>query len=218
MKMKSNKRLNEEIETSNENFINYFAVIDATEVLQNNRSMLNFLFPDIKVNKLINWYASLAQSDIYNKKEKRTKLESINSRFYGDGTLKLLYRSLNALLNEPYTEPEKVDRDSDVKKMIKKISIYIQKKLTDDDKELISEFFSEMEIVAGKINDKIESMLLSSMKTKEEPDEEPSKETEEQPTEEEPIKKVNERIKNKLRKKIREMVRTVVINKKFKTK
>jgi hypothetical protein len=209
--MKSKKYINEEIETSNENFLNYIAVIDATEILQNNRSMINFLFPDVKINKLINWYASLAQSDVYNKKDKRSKLESINSRFYGDGTLKLLYRSLNALINEPYTEPEKVDRDSDVKKMIKKISIYIQKKLTDDDKEVIGEFFSELEKVASKINDKIESVLLSSMKSEEKPEEEPSKETEEQPEE----TKVNERLKNKIRKKIREMVRTVVINKRF---
>ena len=209
--MKYTNIISEEIQTSNENFLNYFSIIDATEILQNNRSMITFLFPDIKINKLINWYSSFAESDIYNKKDKRNKLESINSRFYGDGTLKLLYRSLNALINEPYTEPEKVDRDSDVKKLIKKISIYIQQKLTDDDKEIVSEFLPELQTVTNNINDKIESVLLSSMKSEEKPEEEPSKETEEQPEE----KKVNERVKNKLRKKIREMVRTIVINKRF---
>lgn len=219
--MKYKKSINEEIQTSNENYLNYFAVIDATEVLQNNRSMINFLFPEMKVNKLINWYSSFAQSDIYNKKEKRNKLESINSRFYGDGTLKLLYRSLNTLINEPYTEPEKIDRDSDVKKLIKKIGVYIKQKLTDDDKEVVDEFLPELQTVIDNINDKIESTLLTSMKNEKEPDEESPKETEEQPNQEEPVKteiKVNERVKNKLRKKIKEMVRTSIINKKFNKK
>lgn len=212
------KRLNEEVETSGENFINYISVIDSTEILNNNRSMLNFIFPDVKMNKLITWYDELANSEQYQKKEDRSKLEAINSRFYGDGTLKLLYRSLNALLTQPLTEPEKVDRDKDVKKLIRKIGTYIKQRLTDDDKEIVEKMFPALQSTDNIIEDKIEQVLLSSMQGKQEPEEKPSEETEEQPDGEDTAKKesrVNERVKNKLRKKIKEMVRKSLIDKKL---
>lgn len=220
------KILKEEIESSNENFLNYVAVIDSTEILQNNRSMLVYIFPDIKMNKLLSWYESFAQSEAYQKKEDRTKLESINSRFYGDGTLKILYRSLNTLINESYTEPEKASRDKDVKKLIKKIGIYIKQKLTDEDKQVIQNMMPALETTTQTISDKIESNLLSSMKSEEEPEEEPtpkeepevddSKKSSEQTSE--PVKKetvISKYHSNRLRKKIKEMVRRSLTDKKI---
>ena len=210
--------LNEEIETSGENFINYISVIDSTEILNNNRSMLNFIFPDVKINKMITWYDKFAKSEQYQNKEDRTKLEAINSRFYGDGTLKLLYRSLNALLIQPLTEPERVNRDKDVKKLIRKIGTYIKQRLTDDDKAVIQKMFPALQSTDNIIEDKIEQILLKSMQQKQEPDEEPSKETEERPDGvdiDKKGKKVNERVKNKLRKKIKEMVRTHLITARY---
>ena len=198
------KRLKEEIESSNENFLNYVAVIDSTEILQNNRSMMVYIFPDVKMNKLLNWYDGFSKSESYQKKEDRTKLESINARFYGDGTLKLLYRSLNALISEPYTESEKTSRDKDVKKLIKKIGIYIKQKLTNDDNEVIKKMFPALETTSKTIEDKIESKLLSSMKSEEEP------ETTDPEEKSEPIKKetkISKYHSNRLRKKIKEMVR-----------
>ena len=206
--------LNEEIETSGENFINYISVIDSTEILNNNRSMLNFIFPDVKINKMITWYDKFAKSEQYQNKEDRTKLEAINSRFYGDGTLKLLYRSLNALL----IQPERVNRDKDVKKLIRKIGTYIKQRLTDDDKAVIQKMFPALQSTDNIIEDKIEQILLKSMQQKQEPDEEPSKETEERPDGvdiDKKGKKVNERVKNKLRKKIKEMVRTHLITARY---
>ena len=220
------KRLKEEIESSNENFLNYVAVIDSTEILQNNRSMMVYIFPDVKMNKLLSWYESFAQSETYQKKEDRTKLESINSRFSGDGTLKLLYRSLNALISEPYMEPEKTSRDKDVKKLIKKIGIYIKQKLTDEDKAVIQNMIPALEITTQTISDKIESKLLSSMKSEEEPEEEPApkeepesedseKSSEETPK---PVKKetvISKYHSNRLRKKIKEMVRRSLTDRKI---
>lgn len=210
------KRLKEEIESSNENFLNYVAVIDSTEILQNNRSMMVYIFSDVKINKLLSWYESFAQSEAYQKKEDRTKLESINSRFSGDGTLKLLYRSLNALISEPYTEPEKTRRDKDVKKLIKKIGIYIKQKLTDEDKEVIQNMIPALEITTQTISDKIESKLLSSMKSEEEPEAEDSEKSSEESSK--PVKKetvISKYHSNRLRKKIKEMVRRSLIDRKI---
>lgn len=220
------KRLKEEIESSNENFLDYITVIDSTEILQNNRSMMVYIFPDVKMNKLLSWYDGFAQSEEYQKKEDRTKLEAINSRFHGDGTLKLLYRSLNALLSEPYTEPEKASRDKDVKKLIKKIGLYIKQKLTDEDNEVVQKMIPALESTTQSVKDKIESKLLSSMKSEEEPEEEPEKveepevkdsegESEETP---EPVKKESKVSKyhaNRLRKKIKEMVRRSLTDRKI---
>lgn len=220
------KRLKEEIESSNENFLNYFAVIDSTEILQNNRSMISYIFPEVKMNKLLGWYDTFAQSEEYQKKEDRSKLEAINSRFHGDGTLKLLYRSLNTLLSEPYTEPEKAARDKDVKKLIKKIGIYIKQKLTDEDNQTIQKMIPSLESATQSIEDKIESKLLASMKSEEEseeesvPTEEPQLKDTEKPSEEElePVKKENSISKyhsNRLRKKIKEMVRRSLTDRKL---
>ena len=220
------KVLKEEIESSNENFIDYIAVIDSTEILQNNRSMMAYIFPDVKMNKLINWYEGFSQSEQYQKKEDRTKLESISSRFNGDGTLKILYRSLNTLLSEPYTEPEKSSRDKDVKKLIRKIGIYIKQKLTDEDNQTIQKMLPALQSTSQSISDKIESKLLSSMKSEEEPEEEPKPTEEPKPedietsSEKEPesVKKegnISKYHKNRLRKKIKEMVRRSLMDKKI---
>jgi len=220
------KVLKEEIESPNENFIDYIAVIDSTEILQNNRSMMAYIFPDVKMNKLINWYEGFSQSEQYQKKEDRTKLESISSRFNGDGTLKILYRSLNTLLSEPYTEPEKSSRDKDVKKLIRKIGIYIKQKLTDEDNQTIQKMLPALQSTSQSISDKIESKLLSSMKSEEEPEEEPKPTEEPKPedietsSEKEPesVKKegnISKYHKNRLRKKIKEMVRRSLMDKKI---
>jgi hypothetical protein len=220
------KVLKEEIQSSNENFIDYIAVIDSTEILQNNRSMMTYIFPDVKMNKLINWYEGFSQSEEYQKKEDRTKLESISSRFHGDGTLKILYRSLNALLSESFTEPEKTERDKDVKKLIKKIGIYIKQKLTDEDNQIVQKMLPALESTSQSISDKIESKLLSSMKSEEEPEEEPKPTEEPKPedietsSEKEPesVKKegnISKYHKNRLRKKIKEMVRRSLMDKKI---
>jgi hypothetical protein len=178
------------------------------------------------MNKLINWYEGFSQSEQYQKKEDRTKLESISSRFNGDGTLKILYRSLNTLLSEPYTEPEKSSRDKDVKKLIRKIGIYIKQKLTDEDNQTIQKMLPALQSTSQSISDKIESKLLSSMKSEEEPEEEPKPTEEPKPedietsSEKEPesVKKegnISKYHKNRLRKKIKEMVRRSLMDKKI---
>jgi hypothetical protein len=223
--MQNSEKIQEELDDSNIKFLKYFSVIDSTEILENNRAMMSYLFPQVKMQKLLQWYSPVAESSEYQNKDIRSKLESICSRFYGDGTLKVLYRSLNQLISMTYMEPDKVSHDKDIVKLIKKISIYIQQRLTDSDKEAVEKLSSAFETVASTISDKIDSIVLNSMNNgKEEPEEKESeKETSDAPKGEEgdveePKKenKISEYYKRRLSKKIREMVRTAVIEKKIK--
>lgn len=214
--------IKEDLDESNVNFLKYIILIDSTEILQNNRGMIFHLIPNIKLQKLLQWYESFSESENYQKKDNRTKLESICSRFYEDGTLKILYKSFRQLITMPYTEPDKVSHEKDIKKLIKKISIYIQQKLTDSDKELFEEIESDLNNATENLSDKIDSIVLSSMGSteKSEPDEEDqsSEETSDSDEVEEPKKenKMSEYYKRRLSKKIREMVRSAVIEKKIK--
>jgi len=224
--MKPNNNLKEALDESNDVFLKYFVLIDSTEVLQNNRSMLYYLIPDMKIQKLVQWYETFSQSEQYSKKENRSKLESICSRFYGDGTLKILYKSLNQIIQMPYTEPDKVAHEKDIKKLIKKIALYIQQRLTDSDKEVVEEMFPALEEATTILSDKIDSDVLKSMTSaEEETEKEQEKQEEPKPEEESPEQtdgepkkenKMSEYYRRRLNKKIREMVRSAIIDKKIK--
>jgi len=215
--MKRKIILKEALDESNDKFLKYFALIDSTEVLQNNRAMLYYLLPDVKLQKLLQWYDSFSKSEEYTKKENRSKLESICSRFYGDGTLKILYKSLSQVIQMPYTEPDKVAHEKDVKKLIKKISLYIQQRLTDSDKEVIEAIFPALLEVTSKLSDKIDSIVLDKMTSPEEESEkEEEKSEDEESSESKPEKKMSEYYRRRLNKKIREMVRSAIIDKKIK--
>lgn len=215
--MKKETFVKEALDESNDKFLKYFVLIDSTEILQNNRAMMYYLLPDVKLQKLLQWYDSFSKSEEYSKKENRSKLESICSRFYGDGTLKILYKSLNQVIKMPYTEPDKVSHEKDVKKLIKKIGLYIQQRLTDSDKEIIEEIFPALIQVTSTLSDKIDSIVMESMTS---PEEESEKDTDkpedEESTESKPQKKVSEYYRRRLNKKIREMVRSAIIDKKIK--
>ncbi len=215
--MKRKTILKEALDESNDKFLKYFALIDSTEILQNNRAMLYYLLPDVKLQKLLQWYDSFSKSEEYTKKENRSKLESICSRFYGDGTLKILYKSLSQVIQMPYTEPDKVAHEKDVKKLIKKISLYIQQRLTDSDKEVVEAIFPALLEATSKLSDKIDSIVLDKMTSPEEESEKEEEKSEDgESSESKPEKKMSEYYRRRLNKKIREMVRSAIIDKKIK--
>lgn len=215
--MKRRTILKEALDESNDKFLKYFILIDSTEVLQNNRAMLYYLLPDVKIQKLLQWYDSFSKSEEYTKKENRSKLESICSRFYGDGTLKILYKSLSQVIQMPYTEPDKVAHEKDIKKLIKKISLYIQQRLTDSDKEVVEEIFPALLEATSKLSDKIDSIVLEKMTSPEEESEKEEEKSEDgESSESKPEKKMSEYYRRRLNKKIREMVRTAIIDRKIK--
>jgi hypothetical protein len=153
------------------------------------------------------WFKKLFSSDNYKANEE--KLQAISSRFAGHPQLKGLFLTLDKVKSMPFLEAEREQHEKDIQRLIEKISLFIKRRLTDDDIQVLESLTSEINHVAEKITEKLDDDI-STVMTKEEPapttkkDEEPKTEI-----------KVNERVKNKLRKKIKEIIRTHLIASKY---
>ena len=214
--------IKEELHQDFKRFLKYLLLIDIVEVLENNRGMIMYLFPDVKLQKLIKWYTPFGGSEVYSNKEIKDKLISINSRIYGDETLKLLYRSLNKVLTTSFSEEERGQRESDVNKLVRKISLYIKNKLTEEDSEILDSVFEALEKTALITKSKIIADLDRHMElTDASDDDDVEKKDDVEKTEKDDEEPKKESLhdnfhKRKLKKKIREMIRTAVLKTKFK--
>lgn len=215
--------IKEELHQDFKRYLKYLLMIDIVEVLENNRGMIMYLFPDVKLQKLLTWFAGIKETEFYGNKENKDKLTSISSRFYADDTLKLLYRSLNTILTSSFSEEERGQRESDVNRLTRKISLFIKNKLTDEDMEILDSAFEVLEKTASIVKAKVVSNLDRYMELpdaqkgdEEEKDKKDVEKTEED--DEEPKKESlhDSFHKRKLKKKIREMIRTAILRKKFK--
>ena len=214
--------IKEELHQDFKRFLKYLLLIDIVEVLENNRGMIMYLFPDVKLQKLIKWYTPFGGSEVYSNKEIKDKLISINSRIYGDETLKLLYRSLNKVLTTSFSEEERGQRESDVNKLVRKISLYIKNKLTEEDSEILDSVFEALEKTALITKSKIIADLDRHMELPDASDDDDvEKKDDVEKTEKDDEEPKKESLhdnfhKRKLKKKIREMIRTAVLKTKFK--
>ena len=213
--------IKEELHQDFKRFLKYLLLIDIVEVLENNRGMIMYLFPDVKLQKLIKWYTPFGGSEVYSNKEIKDKLISINSRIYGDETLKLLYRSLNKVLTTSFSEEERGQRESDVNKLVRKISLYIKNKLTEEDSEILDSVFEALEKTALITKSKIIADLDRHMELTDASDDDVEKKDDVEKTEKDDEEPKKESLhdnfhKRKLKKKIREMIRTAVLKTKFK--
>lgn len=201
--MKKNKIV-ESIESSAMSPLGYIILIDASKSIGKVKSYLRMIFPSENPDIIKSWFKTLINSEFYN--ENKDKLESLSSRFFGNPQLTSLIIALNKIKKMPYTESERDEHEKDIQKLIEKISLYIKRRLTDIDIEILDQLSSEINHVAEKISQKINSDVESLM----------SVEAEEPLVDEKPEeKKVSERLRNKLKKKIKEIVRTNLINAKY---
>lgn len=201
--MKKNK-ISESIESSAISPLSYIILIDASKSIGKVKSYLRMIFPSENPDVIKSWFKKLINSEFYG--ENKDKLESLSSRFFGNPQLTSLVIALNKIKKMPYIESEKEQHEKDIQKLIEKISLYIKRRLTDIDVEILDQLSSEINHVAEKISEKMNSDVESLM----------SVEVEEPPVEEKPEeKKVSERMRNKLKKKIKEIVRTNLINAKY---
>ena len=196
-----NKKINESITSSAVSPFSYIILIDATRSIAKVRSYIRMIFPTENSDIVKSWFKKLVASEVYG--ENKDKLESLSSRFFGNPQLTSLFSTLQKIKDMPYAENEKELHEKDIQKLIEKIALYIKRRLTDADFELLDVISSEINHVSEKINSDVESLLTA---------EEPEPVTDEEPKE----KKVSERLKNKLRKKIKEIVRTHIISGRYK--
>ena len=205
------KQLKEAISAGALSPLGYSVLVDASNVLEKKRGLIRSMFPSTNSTIIKKWFSKIALSDKYG--ESKEKLMALGSRFSDMAALKVLYKSLNALKSTPLPEAEKEQREKDIQKMIDRIGLFIRKRLTDGDAELIEKFTNSINSVANNIAGEIDNELQNSVQSPEpeKPIEEPKKEPA-KPIEKPKVEsKVNERLKNKLRKKIKEIVRTHII-------
>lgn len=200
-----NKKLNESIESSAVSPLSYIVLIDASRSIAKLKSYIRTLFPTENPDVLRSWFKKLINSEFYDKN--KDKLESLSARFHGNTQLTTLFVALQKIKQMPYSENEKELHEKDIQKLIEKIGLYIKRRLTDVDIEILDQLSSEINHVSEKISEKMNSDVeaLMSVEAPEEPipDEKPEE------------KKVSERMRNKLKKKIKEIIRTNLISNRY---
>lgn len=195
------KHINESITTSAVSPLSYIILIDAARSISKSRGYIRMIFPSENPDIIKSWFKKIVSSESYGKS--KDKLESISSRFFGNPQLNSLIVALKKIKELPYSEEEKETHENDIQKIIEKISIYIKRRFTNEDFELLDSFASEINHVSEKVSEKIDIDVETLMSVT--------------PAEPEPVnmdteKKVSERLRNKLKKKIKEIIRTNLIS------
>ena len=208
MKIKK-KKINESVAESAISPLSYIIFIDADTATDSKKGYLNIMFPSETPDVIRGWFRAILDSKDYSKS--KDTFAAIGSRFSTNPSLIVLFKGLAKLKSQSFTESEKEQHESDIQTMIRKISIFIKRKLTEEDTEILESMLEELNGVSEKISKKIDDELEQNMVSEEVPEEEP-KEKEEKEEEPKTEIKVNERLKNKLRKKIKEIVRTHLFN------
>jgi len=196
--MKNKKRISESITSSAISPISYIILIDAANIIMKSRGFLTYIFPTESPSTLKVWFRKMQTSDAYS--ETKDKLQSLASRFDSNPSLTTLCKTLERLKKMSFAESDRESHEKDIEKLIEKISVFIKRRLTEDDDKLLETVLSEINNVAEKISKKMDDEIESAMQRTEEPKTEI---------------KVNERVKNKLRKKIKEIIRTHLIVSKY---
>jgi hypothetical protein len=201
------KKLQESISETAISPLSYIVFIDAGNVIGGKSGYLKILFQNETTNTITSWFRNMVKDDNY--KKNKDKLIAIASRFSNIPSLKVLFTSLSKLKTASFSQEEREQQEADIQSLIQKISVFIKRRLTEDDdiilKELLSDINAVGENILKKIDSEIESNEIKSDEKEKEPKKEPKKES-----------KISERIKNKLRKKIKEIARTHLIGNKYK--
>jgi hypothetical protein len=200
------KKINESITESAISPLTYIVFIDASVALENSRGYLKIIFPEKPPSEIKVWFRPLINSQSYG--QVSDKLKSVSSRFSNNPSLKALFNSLQQIISSSYPESEKEQHEKDIELVIRRISVYIKRKLTESDISVLEEMMSELntitESISGEIDNQVESLGIA--------EEEPIEDEEPDDKKEKVESKINERLKNKLRKKIKEIIRTHLFN------
>lgn len=184
----------------------YIVLIDALNLAEKGKGIINYMFPKENSEVIKSWFKKLYQSDAY--REKKDNLQSISARFYNNANLIALYKAVNGLKAMSYIESDKETHEESIQKLINRISGFIKRRLSPEDDESIEVFVKELNHIAEKVSEKVQ-IEVDSMLQKEEPVPVPDEKKKEKSA------GVSERVKNKLRKKIKEMVRTHLIGSRY---
>jgi hypothetical protein len=178
------KNVNEATLLSTGNATSLMVFIDIAYSIQNQRSMLSIAFPSLGNKGIYKMLRGFANVPSYT--ENKDQLTGMAERFFNDGPLKALYKTL-AFLTSKETGSEEADRRmQDVNRVLSKIERMIKSKLTSEEQELFTSLEDSIDNYSDSLNSNLNSSLESSVKAEEEPVEEPKEEPkpEEKPKEE----------------------------------
>lgn len=198
--MENKKNIREGISESAISPLTYIVFVDSFTCIDKSRGYLKMLFPSETPDTIRTWYKSLINSPQY--ASEKEKLQAVSSRFSNNPSLKALINSLQKLVSMSYVETQKDSHEDDIQSMIQKISIFVKRRLTDQDDVILQNFLSELNSATEKISNKLDNDIAK-LST---PEDESEKKDE---------SKISERMKNKLRKKIKEIIRTNLISNRY---
>lgn len=182
------KRIHEATLLSAGNATSLMVFIDLAMVVEKQRGMLSVAFPSLGnkgINKMLRGFAS---NEMYG--EKKEQLLGISERFYNNGPIKALYKTLSFLSSQS-TKPEESDkRMQDVNRVLSKIERMINGKLTNEEREMFSQMEDSLDNVSDGLNSNLNSSLESTVgqeepAPEEKPEEKPAEEPKEEPKPEE---------------------------------
>jgi len=173
------KRINEATLLSSGNATSLMVFIDLAMAIEKQRGMLSVAFPNLGnkgINKMLRGFAS---NETYS--DKKEQLLGISERFYNNGPIKALYKTLAFLSSQPTKTEEADKRMGDVNRVLSKIERMINGKLTNEEREMFSGMEDSLDNFSDGLNSNLNSSLESSI-GKEEPA--PEEKPEEKPAEE----------------------------------
>ena len=203
MSVNMKKQLKESISESAITPLSYLVFIDAADAVDKVRGYIRIIFPSETPSTIREWFRPLVSSKEY--KTSKDKLQAIQARFSNNPSLKSLIKSLEKIKSMSYTDAEKESHENDIRTLINKTSLFIQRRLTSEDIKVLESMLSQFNHVSEKISEKIDNEVAA-LAT--EPDQTPDIKAKTEI-------KVNERVKNKLRKKIKEIVRTHLMSNRY---
>lgn len=179
------KKINEAILLSTGNATSLMVFIELAYMIEKRRGMLQVAFPAIGSNGLYKMMKGFASNPSY--AENKDKLYGMSERFFNNGPLKALYKTLAFLSSKPTEQSESDNRIQDINRVLSKIERMINSKLTNEEKELFTSLEDTIDNYSDKLNSSLGGSIESSIGSEEPaPEEKPAEEPnpEEKPAEE----------------------------------
>ena len=174
------KKINESVLLSAGNATSLMVFIELAYMIEKRRGMLQVAFPGMGATGIYKMLKGFASNPTYT--EKKDQMYGMSERFFNNGPLKALYKTLAFLVSKTTTQEESNQRVQDINRVLSKIERMINGKLTNEEKELFTSLEDTLDNYSDSLNSNIDGSIQGSIGAEEEP--KPEEKPEETPIEE----------------------------------